>query len=409
MSKKKTTLLVVLVLVITNISTYVWTSTFGAHSGNKVIISRSEYERMKDDDKATQRQNEIEKIILNRYLRDVTTEQLNEGKLRGMLDSLNDPYSQYFNAEEYKRFSEDTAGSFAGIGVVVTPAEDNYITVVSPIDGTPASRAGIKAEDRIIKVNGEEFTAKQMNDAVKQMKGEEGTEVTVTILRVVDGKSEIKDFVLKREIIRIESVKTALIPNTDLGYMQIISFDMETYNDYRSKLTELEKQNIKGLVLDLRGNPGGLLDVVGSIADDLLPKVPIIYTQTKSGEKVYMNSDAKMDSIPLIVLIDKGSASASEILAGSLRDHKRAMLVGVTSFGKGIVQHVHDFSDGTAIKLTESEYYLPSEVCIHGVGIEPDVKVELPGTVTKIGLDVLDQDTQLQKAIQLLTKQISEQ
>lgn len=408
MTKKKATSIILLVLIVTNISTYVWTSTFGSHSGNKVIISRSEYEKLKGDYKTTQRQNEIEKIILNRYLRDVTAEQLAEGKLRGMLDSLNDPYSQYFDAEEYKRFSEDTAGSFAGIGVVVTPAEDNYITVVSPIDGTPASRAGIKAEDRIIKVNGKEFSAKQMNDAVKQMKGEEGTEVTVTILRIVDGKSEIKDLVLKREMIRIESVKTALIPDTELGYMQIVSFDMETYNDYRKQLTELEKQNIKGLVLDLRGNPGGLLDVVASIADDLLPKVPIIYTQTKSGEKVYLNSDAKMDQIPLIVLIDKGSASASEILAGTLRDHKRATLVGVTSFGKGIVQHIHDFPDGTAIKLTESEYYLPSEVSIHGIGIEPDVKVELPEAVSKIGLEALEQDTQLKKAIELLTKQISE-
>lgn len=406
MGKKKTTLLVLLVLIVTNISTFVWTSTFGSHSGNKVIISRSEYEHLKGNREKEKREKEIENIILNRYLRDVTSEQLDEGKLRGMLDSLNDPYSQYFDAEEFKRFSEDTAGSFAGIGVVVTPAEDNYITVVSPIDGTPASRAGIKAEDRIIKVNGQEFTAKQMNDAVKQMKGEEGTEVTITILRMLGEKSEIKDYVLTREMIRIESVKTALIPNTELGYMQIVSFDMETYNDYRAKLNELEKQKIKGLVLDLRGNPGGLLDVVTNIADDLLPKVPIIYTQTKSGEKAYMNSDAKMDDIPLIVLIDKGSASASEILAGALRDHRRATLVGVKSFGKGIVQHIHDFSDGTAIKLTESEYFLPSEVSIHGVGVEPDITVELPEDVTKIGLEELERDTQLQKAIELLNKQI---
>lgn len=408
MTKKKAILLFVVILLITNVSTFFITNFLNINMNDKTLIQTEEYRKLKDVYDKNEKIKNIEEIINSNYLRDVDKEALEDGKLRGMLDSLNDPYSQYFNKEEFRKFNEDTAGSFAGIGIVVTPMDDNYITVVSPISGTPAERAGIKTEDKIIKVNGVEYTAKQMEEAVSVMRGEPGTDVKVTVLRKVDGKQETLDFDLTREIIKIESIETAMIPNSNLGYMKVISFDQDTYKDYKEGLKLLKDKGAKGIVFDLRGNPGGLLDVVINMADDLLGDSTILFTKTKAGQEEYFKSNISMDNIPAVVLIDKGSASASEIFAGALKDNGRAKLIGETSFGKGVVQRIYDFPDGTGMKITESEYFLPNGESIHEKGVAPDYEISLPEDIEGIGIDYINEDTQLQKAIEVINSQLSE-
>ncbi|NLM06654.1 MAG: S41 family peptidase [Tissierellia bacterium] len=407
MTKKKAVLLVIVLLLITNVSTFLITNFLKINMNDKTLIQTEEYRKLKAAYDNNDKMRKIEDIINSNYLRDVDKEALEDGKLKGMVDSLKDPYSQYFNKEEFRKFNEDTVGSFAGIGIVVTPMDDNYITVVSPIAGTPAERAGIKTEDKIIKVDGVEYTAKQMEDAVSVMRGEPGTDVTVTILRKIDGKQEILDFDLTREIIKIQSIETAMIPNTDLGYIKVISFDQDTYKDYKTGIQELKDKGAKGIVFDLRGNPGGLLDVVINMADDLLGDSTILFTKTKAGQEEYFKSNSNMDDIPAVVLIDKGSASASEIFAGALKDNGRAKLVGETSFGKGVVQRIHDFPDGTGMKITESEYFLPNGESIHEKGVSPDYEIKLPDDIEGIGIDYIGEDTQLQKAIEILSEEIN--
>lgn len=374
-------------------------------SANPVVITENtgvddaEYKAYKQERKKV---DEIKSVIEDTYLYDFTEEQLNEGKLKGMVQALGDPYTEYYTEEEYKSFMEDTTGEFGGIGIVVSPGENGRITVISPIADTPAQRAGIKSGDDLIAIDGEDFTAAEMNRAVEKMRGEPNTKVSITVLR----GTEILNFDLVREIIKPNSVNSALIPDTDLGYIYISSFKQNTYEEFLTHFNKLKNQGAEGIVLDLRGNPGGMLDSALSIADDLLGKVNIIYIQNKAGEKSYSRSDAKMDDIPMTVLIDGGSASASEILAGALKDNKRAELVGTKSFGKGVVQRLHEFKDGTGMKITESEYYLPNGENIHKKGIEPNYKVELPEGITGIGPEHLDQDTQLKKAVEVLQEQI---
>ena len=371
-------------------------------SDANVLVSAAEFSNLKDAAKEDSKFKEIISLIKNNYLYKVTDETLYEGKLKGVVAALGDPYSEYFTKEEYKAFMEETNGKFGGIGIVVSPGENGYITVVSPIADTPAERAGIRAGDFIVGVDGEKYSAEQMNQEVKKMRGEPNTKVKIKILR----ESKFMDLELKREIIHVDSVKTAMIPKSEIGVLKITSFSDDTYAEFSSGLSELKNKGAKGVILDLRGNPGGLLDVVEEIADDLLGKVNIIYVQNKAGEKVYRNSDSRMDNIPITVLIDKGSASASEILAGTLKDNKRAKLVGERSFGKGIVQRLHSFPDGSGLKLTESEYHLPNGESIHKKGIEPDYKVELPKDIKGIGVEHLKEDLQLQKAVEVLTKEI---
>ena len=254
---------------------------------------------------------------------------------------------------------------YGGIGVVVTPGEDNLITVVSPIEDTPGERAGIKPGDKIIKVDGEEFTADEMDEAVKKMKGQPDTSVTITILRTdKNGNNQQIDLKIVREQIRLQTVKSDVIEG-NIGYIKISSFDELTYDDFKKQLDSLMNKNISGLILDLRNNPGGLLDVCVDIADELLGEGIIVYTQTKDGEKQYEYSNKKHVDIPLVVLVNEGSASASEILAGAIKDHNRGVLIGNKTFGKGIVQRIRQLKDGSGFKLTVSEYFTPKGINIH--------------------------------------------
>ena len=406
MGKKRNILFFIILLLLTNAITFGITNVLTLKFDDKVIIPAVEYEQLYTTYQNYSKVSYVENIIKENYLKDVDDEVLLEGQLKGLLQSLEDPYSQYLTSDEYQSLTEQTSGTYGGIGVIVTPGDDNYITVVSPIEDTPGERAGLKTGDKIIKVDGKDYSAENMDAAVKVMKGEPNTKVTLTIMRTdSEGNSETMDIEIVREIIRIVTVKSNILDDK-IGYIKITSFDGITYEDFKADLNELEKRNIEGLIIDLRNNPGGLLDVCKDIADELLGEGDIVYTETKDGNREYLRSDEDMIDIPLVILVNEGSASASEILAGAIRDHNRGVLIGTTTFGKGVVQRIIPFDDGSGIKLTISEYFTPNGINIHGIGIEPDIVVELPADVDVIGVDNIDGDLQLQKAIDVIKSQI---
>ena len=349
----------------------------------------------------------LKEFIRQNFLFEMNEQEMNDGMLKGMFESLDDPYSVYMNPEEFTSLQESNAGAFGGIGVTVSPsAEDNLITVVAPIKDTPADAAGLRAGDKIIRVEGEEFTGDQMDQAVKVMRGEPGTDVTITVRRLSTEKPpEEFDVTITREIINIISAEGQMMEG-GIGYITISSFDENTDRYFDDTLAQLEDEGAQGIVLDLRNNPGGLLDTVLHIADRLLPQGNLLITRSKSGDEIVETSDRQADDIPMVVLINEGSASASEILAGAIQDYDRAPIIGTTSFGKGIVQRIIPLEDGSGFKLTVSEYFTPDNRKIHEIGVEPDVVVEWEGEEPTFGPDVLEQDNQLQRAVEELQKQL---
>lgn len=406
MEKNRKAKIIILILV-TNMLTLGISSMLVTKSDNRVIIPVSDYEELKTVYEKYSKVEYIENIINRDYYKKPNNEELLEGELKGMVNALGDPYSAYLTKDEYEEITEDTSGEFGGIGVIIVPGEDNLITVVSPIEGTPGEKAGIKSEDKIIKINGDEFLAEEINAAVREMKGRPGTEVDVTILRKdASGKNEYKDLKIKREIIKVESVESSVI-DKDIGYIKIKSFDEPTHDDFKKALNDLEKnKKVKGLIIDLRSNPGGLLDSTAAIADDLLDAGDVVYTQDRHGKKEYLKSKDGKSDLPLVVLVNGGSASASEILAGAIKDRGRGKLVGEQTFGKGLVQSIMPLPDGTGLKLTIMEYFTPNGVNIHGIGLKPDYEVKLPEDIQGIGVEFMEKDTQLQKAIEVLNTEI---
>ncbi len=345
----------------------------------------------------------LENKIKKDYLYEVSDEDLRDGELKGMVAALKDPYSEYLTEEDLKEMNQETSGSFYGIGFTVYKNENNQIEVVSPIKDTPADRAGIKSKDIVVKVNGKNYTGDEMKEAIKVIKGEKGSTVHLTIYRPSTKKTLEMD--VERAEIKIETVISHKIEN--LGYIGIIQFNDHTDEEFKTHLDELQKQNVKGLIIDLRGNPGGTVSSVVKIADMLLPEGTIVSAKDKNHKIVFeYKSDKDQYDKPIVVLINEGSASASEILSGAIKDFNRGKLVGVKSFGKGIVQTVFPFQDGTGVKLTTSEYFTPSGENIHNIGIKPDFEVKLKDDVKGIGYEYLKEDTQLQKAIEVLKKEV---
>lgn len=345
----------------------------------------------------------LENKIKKDYLYEVSDEDLRDGELKGMVAALKDPYSEYLTEEDLKEMNQETSGSFYGIGFTVYKNENNQIEVVSPIKDTPADRAGIKSKDIVVKVNGKNYTGDEMKEAIKVIKGEKGSKVHLTIYRPSTKKTLEMD--VERAEIKIETVISHKIEN--LGYIGIIQFNDHTDEEFKTHLDELKKQNVKGLIIDLRGNPGGTVSSVVKIADMLLSEGTIVSAKDKNHKIVFeYKSDKDQYDKPIVVLINEGSASASEILSGAIKDFNRGKLVGVKSFGKGIVQTVFPFQDGTGVKLTTSEYFTPSGENIHNIGIKPDIEVKLKDDVKGIGYEHLKEDTQLQKAIEVLKKEV---
>lgn len=347
-------------------------------------------------------------IVLEKYLRenylynkDIKDENLEAGLLKGLVAGLGDPYSQYLTAEEMAKLSETTTGKFQGIGVIISPDEDGTVTVISPIKGSPADRAGVESGDKILKINGKDFSAEKINEASKEMRGEKGTSVKILLLKKKNLKTE--EVEIKREEIKIDSIIKDKIG--DLGYIGITMFDEETGRDFIKALNELTSEGVKGIILDMRGNPGGVVDAAVEIGEAILPKASFVTLKDNKGEVV---QDYKLDDsyndIKMVVLVNEGSASASEILSGAIRDLDRAKIIGKTSYGKGVVQNVMSLPGGDGLKLTTSEYFTPSGKSINKKGIVPDIEVDLPDDVEGIGIDYKDTDTQLQKAIEVINE-----
>lgn len=347
----------------------------------------------------------LENYIRKNALYKVSDKDFEIGELKGVVSALKDPYSEYLTKEEMDRLRESTTGKFFGIGVYISSGEDGIITVVSPIKGSPADKANIKSGDKILKINDKEFSGEKISEASNEIKGQKGTEVKLLLLpkdsKDANTSKNLREVVVKRDEVKIETIIKGSIG--DIGYIGITVFDEDTGVDFKKALGEVLAENKKGLILDLRGNPGGLIDSCIEIADELIKEGPIVTLKDRDKKIVSeYKADKKYTDIPLVVLINGGSASASEILAGAIKDTERAKIVGEKSFGKGVVQGVNALSDGSGIKLTTSEYFTPKGISIHEKGIVPDFVIKEPENIKGIGLEFKDTDTQLKKAIEIL-------
>lgn len=343
--------------------------------------------------------------IKEKYYFDIDYEKMNTEIKKAIFSSLGDPYTQYMTEKDMKELQKTSTGKFIGIGVQVSVNENGEVVVVAPIKGGPSQKAGIQAEDIIVKVNDEEVKKNDLESTIKLMRGNEevGSEVKVTVKRIVDSKEKILDFTVKREEITTESVISRLLDNGTL-YVQITNFAEKTGADFEKAVDEGISKGAKSLIIDLRNNPGGLLTSVKQVADKLLPESTIMKIVDSKGKETIEKATGKGIDIPIVVLINKGSASASEVLSVALHDNKKATLVGEKSFGKGIIQSIFPINNGgktEGIKMTVAEYFGPNGTKIHKVGLEPDYKVEQKN-YSKIGIEHLDSDSQLKKAIELL-------
>ncbi|MTI71525.1 MAG: S41 family peptidase [Firmicutes bacterium] len=404
-SRKKALIGAIILVLITGALTFTVSNIIQIQVDDKVIVDRQKLELWKNSYEEHSKVYALEDYIKENFLNEITDKELLDGQLKGMFDSLEDPYSMYMTKNEFDSFMDHTKGTYGGIGIIVTPGDDNLITIVSPIEDTPGERSGMKTGDKIVKVNGKEVTANEMDDAIKIMKGKPGTDVTITIKREINEETKFITMDITREEIRLISVRSNMLDNK-IGYIRIIQFDEPVYEDFKKHLTKLQDKGMKGLIIDLRNNPGGLLDKCAEITDKLIGKSNIVYTETKKGEREYLKSDADKLDIPLVILVNGGSASASEILSGAVKDTNSGTLIGTKTFGKGIVQRIKKLSDGSGFKITVSKYFTPSGKSIHGVGIEPDIEVKLPEDIEQIGVDNIKEDIQLKRAIDVIKNKL---
>lgn len=339
----------------------------------------------------------LKEVIDLKYLEKTDEKTLEENIYKGLLQGLNDPYSVYYTKDEYDALKEETSGSYCGIGALVSQnADTGVITAINVFKGSPAEKAGMKNGDIIFKVEDKEVTGEDLNNVVAKMKGEKDTKVKINVYRT--SEKEYIDLEITRDKVDVPTVEHKMLDKSKgIGYIQITQFEEVTYDQFKEALDDLKKQGMKSVIFDLRNNPGGLYDTVCEMLDDLLPEGTLVYTRDKDGNKQEKKSDANFLDMPMVVLQNENSASASEIFAGAIQDFGAGKIVGTQSFGKGIVQSIIPLSDGSAVKLTVEKYYTPKGVNIHGKGITPDVKVE----ISKDG----KKDNQLQKAIEVIEKE----
>ncbi len=347
--------------------------------------------------------NKLEKyrdIIEEYYLGNIDEEKLEEGAIKGYIEGLGDPYTEYISKEEMEDYLSDTMGNFVGIGIyMVQNTEKDRIQVLATIKDGPAEKAGIQAGDLIISVDGIEYKADDMTTASNNIKGQEGTKVKVEILR----GSETLEFDITRAKVKVNPVEGKVLSD-NIGYISFTSFDETTSDDFKSKFEELNKQGIKSLIIDLRNNGGGIVDEALEIADFIADKDSVLlYEVDKNNEETIKKATKDpIINMPVILLTNENTASASEILAGALKDLGKAEIVGTKTYGKGVIQQILKLSDGSGLKVTIEEYQTPNRNKINKVGIEPDENVELPENIENTFNIEESKDTQLQKAIEIL-------
>lgn len=348
------------------------------------------------NEKTTEKLGVLENTIKQYFWQDVDESTLEEGVYKGLLESLDDPYSVYYTHDELVQLQQQTEGIYYGIGAYIS--QDNemgYVRVSKIIKNTPAEASGLQQDDYIYKVDGEDMQGKDSSYVVSKIKGEAGTKVTITVVR--EGATDPIDIEVERQKIESPTVEYQMLDN-DMAYIQITEFDLVTTEQFEEAYKQAQADGMKGLILDLRSNPGGNLSTVCDIARMILPKGLIVYTEDKYGKREEYTCDgANQIKVPLVVLTNGYSASASEILAGAVKDYGIGTLVGTTTYGKGIVQKVINLSDGSAVKLTVSNYFTPNGNNIHKIGIDPDVEVEFDAKQYKNGMD-----NQLEKAKEVL-------
>ena len=362
-----------------------------------VTISKDEYARLLRYEKL----DVLMQLVEMYYYEDVDEDEMLESAALGLIAGIGDVYSTYYTKEDMEAFNEETEGEYAGIGCqLLADPSDQMITITRVFKGSPAERAGMRSGDKIVYVNDVYYSAYEMDDAVSVMRGEPGGTVKVTVLRDLD----TIDFDVTREIVNINYVEYEILGG-DIGYVMVYDFLGDAYEGFAEAIDAFRAANVSGMIIDLRNNGGGLVDACVDMADLILPEGVVVSMRDKYDEVEEYRIDDEYFDVPMVLLVNGYSASASEILAGAVRDYGAGTLLGTKTFGKGVVQSALEFTDGSGIKLTTARYYTPSGECIHGVGIEPDITVELDeDAVTVYGLNNLphDQDNQLQAAIKVL-------
>lgn len=370
---------------------------FAFNNGNVLSLFLKRNNKL-DYKKIEEKTSVLQNIIDRYFLFDEDMTKVEDGIYAGMMNGLGDPYTVYYTKEEYKALNEDTEGKYSGIGAVVSQNPNTkIITIVKIFDNSPANDAGLQVGDIIYKIDGEEVAGTDMDILVKtKIRGEEGTSFKMTVLRGDDRKEVELDLI--RRSIEVETVAGKMLDN-NIGYIAVSQFDAVTSEQFKSNIESLQSQGMTKLIVDLRGNPGGLLDQVVDMLDYILPDGLVLYTEDKYGKREEYYSDGSHElKIPMVVLVNENSASASEVFTATFRDFEWGTVVGKTTFGKGIVQNVLPLGDGTAVKITTQHYYPPSGYDLHKVGIKPDLEVDL-NEGAKIGTD---SDNQLSAAIDIL-------
>ena len=394
----KIIMLVMIVIVITSLvtayGTYQYLTYKGIANNGKSDDSLSGLEYT-----LARFRSELEK----KYLGEINDEDLINGAIKGYVAALGDPYTVYYTKEEMEEIMQETNGNYVGIGIYMTlNQEQNAIEVIRPMENSPAEKAGILQGDIITKVDGEAYTGEQMDEASNKIKGEAGTTVKLEILR----NGETMEFEVTREKVLISHITTKVLEN-NIGYIAISDFDGGCADEFETKYKELEKQGITKLIIDIRNNGGGIVDEAIDILELITDKgSTLLITADKNGEEeITKSKETPIINMPIVVLMNEYSASASEILAGALKDNDKATLVGTTTYGKGVIQELHQLTDGSGLKITTNEYFTPNHNAINEIGIEPDVEIDLSDEA-KVTLNLQDEDDdQLQKAIEVLRTQ----
>lgn len=396
-SKKiyKSIMLIIVVAIVTFILTTVFIynkiGTTSNYANNKIL--NSEFVR---------KIYALKNIIDDEYISDVNEDNLIDGAIKGYVEGLGDEYTEYFTKKEMEEFKTETDGNYVGIGIyMLQNTKDNTIVILTPIENSPAEKAGILPGDIIKKVDGVEYTGEDFEKIATYIKGKEGTTVKLGIER--DGKE--LTFEIERKNIDLYPIKSEVLEN-NIGYISISSFDEDCAKEFKDAYTELNKRNIKSLIIDLRNNGGGIVDEALEIADYVLEKDDIILiTKDKSGkEEIEKSTKKPIMNIPIVILTNENTASSSEILTAALKEHEKATVIGQKTYGKGVIQELITLTDGSGIKITTEEYYTPNRNKINKVGITPDKEVSLPETVTSSFNVERKYDTQLQEAINILKK-----